>query len=69
MSAMGKTADEIERLRRIIKWCRPRLANQEYRDTLDGYVAGPIDADHTKLVQSEPKHHAPKWARDQFGGG
>ena len=60
---------EIKRLKDIVAWCRPRLSNDIYRGTLDGYMAAAPTADHTKLVQSEPKHHAPRWARDQFGGG
>lgn len=47
-----EAADEIERLRSLLKWCRVRLKTEGYQQRLDEYLAGPVKADHTPLTQT-----------------
>lgn len=48
--------DEIERLRKLIAWCKPRLKETAYRTLLDHYLDNPHVAsewDNMKIVQSD----------------
>jgi hypothetical protein len=48
----AESADEIERLLRLIAWCRPRLSRDVYRTSLDEKLANPRNPDDLKMVQS-----------------
>ena len=51
-----EAADEIDRLRKLIAWCRPRLKQPAYRTLLDRYLDNPGAAsewDDMKIVQSD----------------
>lgn len=44
---------EIERLRGLLTWCRPRLRHEAYRMRLDAAMAGKSpEPDHTAIVRS-----------------
>jgi len=45
--------NEIERLKGLITWCRPRLRHEAYRMRLDAAMAGKSpEPDHTPIVHS-----------------
>lgn len=44
--------EDVERLRGLLAWCRPRLRNDAYRETLDRMLRDGTEADHTPIVQS-----------------
>ena len=50
----NEAADEIERLHRMLKWCRPRLRRAKYRVAVDRYMSNRDEPDYeTKLVHAE----------------
>jgi hypothetical protein len=57
VSLEANQQQEIERLRQIIAWCRPRLKLAVYRQTLDQYVTAPAAPDHTPIVRSTEIRH------------
>jgi hypothetical protein len=53
LGAMCSARDEIERLKGLITWCRPRLRHEAYRMRLDAAMAGKSpEPDHTAIVHS-----------------
>jgi hypothetical protein len=48
----AKADREIERLRRLITWCAPRLKKDEYAISLWEQLDNPREADHTAIIQS-----------------
>ncbi len=61
MTDNAPTQREIEWLRRLLRWCRPRLTRlrtgRSYQEMLDKYLAaGPTDlpVDEPAIVQSDP---------------
>lgn len=47
---------EVQRLRRLIAWCRARLSKDAYRETLDRMLATRSEPDHTPIVRSAETH-------------
>lgn len=52
LDLLTQAANALDARMRVIEWCRPRLKNDAYRATLDGYLAAPLEPDHTPIVQS-----------------
>jgi len=48
-------ADEIERLRRLIAWCRPRLSKDVYRRRLDSLLLNSPKNDGSVMTHGERK--------------
>lgn len=42
---------EVERLHRLLQWCKPRLPEQ-YRAGLERMIENPTEPDHTPIAQS-----------------
>jgi hypothetical protein len=61
----AKDRSEIARLKRIIKWCRPRLSHALYRLRVDDYLAGEdVKSSDTssQIVQSATPNLTPQMA-------
>ena len=53
--AVEKEREEIEWLRRLLRWCRSRLKHESYQAWLDKYLAlgpSPVPEDEPAVVQS-----------------
>jgi hypothetical protein len=44
--------NDLERLLRLIAWCRARLSKDVYRTAIDEQLANPRQPDDAKMVQS-----------------
>jgi hypothetical protein len=48
-----KAEAERDALRRLVRWCRPRLKKESYQRGLDDMLANPREPDSTPVIQSE----------------